>query len=353
MKLYKMIIAATAVMAAAACQKQEQENNNDEPAAQAFGRLSVSLAPTVSVSTKASYTTLEDAEKAIKSAQLVICKQDGSVARYISKTNPGPGPVVFDGMSLPVGTYRVHAILNGKNLENCLSESEILQPVYHLVDNADGFVQYASAGCTVEEDRNTDCQLQAARLVARVHVQSIKNNLPPAYGSMTIKNVFLENAVNDENLGKTAFPYCINPFGRSSEDDEDSIIDGVTNLAEAPAFTFKDISSSVPNKSVYNSAFNLYCYENECEYDPDYAFDASAYQATKLVVAVEIRGRIYYYPLFVSETGAVEANKSYSLAITLNNIGSEDPSVPLILSAASVSVSVAEWADGGSQDVQM
>ena len=337
-----------------ACRKIGQAPEiSDMEYGSARGRLSLTLVPTVNSGTKASYPDLEAGEAKINSAQVLICKTDGSLARYLRMDDVSGNSAVFEGISLPTGQYEVHALLNGKDMSSCRTASEFLQTSYSLDDNAGGFVHYAGKPCTVSAGQESDCRISARRLVARVHLQSVRNNLPPAYGTVTLKNVFLENVVAADSPGQNVAARYVNLYGRTDPGNAATVINGQSHPASAPAFTFKSVSKGIANGASYSDGVNLYCYRNSSTIDPEGIPGGNNGAATKLVLTVNINGRDFFYPVFISENRTIEANKAYTVSVTLNNIGSEDPSVPVTLSAASVTLSVDAWDDGGLQDVEI
>ena len=355
MKTSKIIISAALLLAAVSCQKFEQGCNLPavENEAVEYGQLSVSINPSITVTTKGGYTLLDPSEKVVNSAQLLVFKSDGSLARYQSKNNPGQGTISFDSITLPVGQYRVYALLNAKPASGYTLESQVLLEEYSLQDNNDGLVQWAFETCTVVSGESAECSLEAKRLVARVRLVSVKNNLPAAFGAVTFENIFLENVVGTMSIEPPVNPSFLNKYGRADITNVASMIDGSTYQAEAPLMTFRNCSQQIVNNGTASCDYNLYCFGNTYDVEAPAVSTTFTPCATKLVLSVSILGQRYYYPVFVSTPRTVEENKTYSIAITLNNLGSSDPSVPVTLSTASVTITAADWDDGGSQNLQI
>ena len=110
-----------------------------------------------------------------------------------------------------------------------------------------------------------------------------------------------------------------------------------SDKGEVPALLSKTVNRSISNGAAYTPAVpHLF-----------YGYANAGATKTRLVVEADIAGRTYYYPVTMT---SLERNKAYTVALTIRNLGSDDPDKPVEKGSVSVSISVAGWETGTSYD---
>ena len=113
---------------------------------------------------------------------------------------------------------------------------------------------------------------------------------------------------------------------------------------EHPEMVYAEFEEDIGPAAVYPE-IRLYCYPNSSEKD------SAGTPFTRLVIAGDIDGKRYYYPININkgEFGAVEGaggigrNCRYVFDITIRQTGSADPTVPVSAETADISASVLPW----------
>jgi len=67
------------------------------------------------------------------------------------------------------------------------------------------------------------------------------------------------------------------------------------------------------------------------------------------VVAATIEGKLYYYPVVLNNS-TIERNTTYTVALTITSLGSDDPNKPVDKGSADITVSVDGWKAGATYD---
>jgi len=320
------------------------------------GSLEVRLSTTA---TKASeYDVLTELELTINNYEILVFGADGRVVRHLyTQTGGTVGQEYSESFSLPVGEYTVYALINGGGMA---AEVDDVQSLLALniglaeCNSRSGLIQIGSSTATVALGSSTIVEIQTRRLVARVHLDSVRNNLPESYGDIKVLGFLLANVVGNENLASTAVAsQWLNRYGRSTVSNKHSIIDGQTYKASASAMTWKGLSAVVPRGETSSEvACNLYCYRNTLDNDPQGWSAEFEPCATVAVLMVAIGDGTYYYPVRINSyiEGAIAPNYSYSMALTLNNLGSKDPAEMIYFGEIEASITVDKWGDGGEAE---
>lgn len=274
--------------------------------------------------------------------------------------------------------------------------------LYHDAYDADGnLVQVASGTVTVAEGNTltsaATATLQLKRRVARIRVNSIANRMPSGM-DVELEAVYLSNAVvrdylfSDIDFMSANTWYCLgNLNGKYYWEDSssgnmlnrtigayryDSVHD--CGAVESSDLAFKSLLTVVDGGSAYSTPFNLYCYRNSGTAYKTAAGDSwglltdnvvewyagAAAPATQLVIAAGLGNSLdnpdaprtmVYYPIALKDVfpAGIKPNYTYTLDITLNSLGSSDPSEHIAYGVAGVSATVAAWNDGGVSTVEM
>jgi len=336
----------------AACSRSEAGPETDS------GTLLLEINP-ASIEVKASeYGELTELERTVNDYEVFVFNTDGSLSRHLYRQTGGEvGKTYQESLSLPAGEFRIYALLNGSGMGSKVeSEDELLGLEIGLAESnsRSGLLQLGSTSASVSMGEGTSVEIRALRIVARLHLDSVRNNLPAAYNDVQVTGFMLINVVGNENLGCSAIhSKWLNRYGRSTVGNRNSIIDGENYKASASALTWKTLSEKIPTGEASSAlATNLYCFRNTLTNLPSGWKPEFEDCATVAVLITSINGTTYYYPVRINEyiEGAILPNYSYSMSLTLNNIGSKDPCEMIQLGDLNASISVDSWGDGGNAD---
>lgn len=348
-KTVSFIIAGVAI-ALSACDKRQASL----PEPQTTGTISVSIAPQDGAETKAvaAYTTAQAYETQVNSVQVLVFGADGKINYYKNL-----GTQLSGAVSTTSGAKTVYAVVNGPDLSGISTVSALESTAVDLSANSTtaskGFVMAGKGSCTVSTG-TVKCAVAVSRLAARVALKNIVNKLPESYGALKVERVFLSNVAGNQNLGGTAtVSTWYNKEGRKDENPlvQSHIIDGSAYTASCPDLTFKSVGSTVANggKLEPSTPYLFYGYANSSTAAPN-GFSASfSPQRSVLVVAATIEGKLYYYPV-VLDNSTIERNTTYTVALTITSLGSDDPNKPVDKGSADVTVSVDGWKAGATYD---
>lgn len=216
----------------------------------------------------------------------------------------------------------------------------------------------------------TKATVSVSRFAARVRLLSVRNEIPDAYGDLTVDYVFLENGYGTWTLdgrrnadGLYAVSEPVNWAGRreghSNEvitPDNDILIDSAAD-AMYPAQTFRSISNALIHKGATEDVnVSLYSLPNPAqgiEDQEDGPATASRPAYMRLVVHAVFGngGRGYYYPVTIlggpDFDKAVERNTTYDVSLTIRGAGVDDPNNVIRHGNIEVTFDVEPWGDGG------
>ncbi len=287
-------------------------------------------------------------ETAVNSLQLLIFDKDGLLRHY--------SPVDVSGneykktITMAEGEKHVWAVANAADLSSIKTETELMTTAVNLEDNSveatKGFVMAGSKNVTLNAEP-ADVSVSISRIVGRVALCSITNSLPPAYGAITINRVFLSNVVGNQNLNGDAKPTLwYNKEGRMDEEtlEYEHKIDGDTYKASCESLTYKAVNSSVATKGAYNPENKCVFYgmPNDSSTKAPTGFSYPFFgEQTTLVVETTISSNTYYYPIVMKD--GISRNCSYSVYLTITDLGSDDPNKPVLRGSLNVTIEVAKW----------
>lgn len=300
------------------------------------------------------YTTAQTYESQVNAVQILVFNSNGTLDKYVNAGTSTSGISI----STVTGAKTVWAVVNGPTLSSIGSLSALKATTINLGSNnsitaSTGFVMAGSNSCTVGSS-STSCSITVSRFVSRVALQSVKNSLPSAYGSITVNAAWISNVVGNQNLeGSASASTWYNKFGRADESTQTSshIIDGSTYKASCPDLTFKSIGSSVSVGSTHtpSTPYLFYCMPNSSTTAPTAFSTTFSAQRTVLVVKATISGTVYYYPIPLDDA-APARNTAYTVALTITGLGSTDPNIPVSKGSISASITVAGWSSGATYD---
>lgn len=314
-----------------ACEKNFTEFDNNANAPVGEGILKVSLAYETFPQAKAvtDYTEVLDAEKAEKSVSvLVFDKASGqlNVLKSLSKTSDAFSATV------PAGEKTVYAVVNGPDLSQITTISQLTAMTDDLANTtlaANGLTMIGSADCTVQTGVPATAAITVRRLVARIVIEKITNNLPAAYGKMTVDAVYLGNANSVQTFAGSS-SNIVNPYGYADVNKTQEI--GKNNiLGSCSDYMYRQVSTDVTVGSSYSTPLHMYSQPN------------STSNPTLVCMLLTIGGMQYYYTLPLID--GILANHTYSISFNVVNLGT-DPGKPLEKEQLSAFITVAGWSAG-------
>ena len=329
MKKTTMIIASAMLLLMGACTKDGEcstcpDAEKEQERTEETATLKISMAfPEDGPETRAlaSYTTVQDYEKAVNRIQVLVFDASGRLNAYKNL-----GASTTTSISTTIGTKKVWAVVNGPDVSGISTESGLKAKTVSLASNstsaATGFVMAGYTSCSLTAS-GASASVTVSRLTGRIALQSVTNALPGVYPTLTIKKVYAINVVGTENLSGT---------GTSAP----SLNKGA-DKGEAATLLSKTISRALANGTSYTPTVpHLF-----------YGFANKTATKTRLVVEAEISGKTYYYPVTMT---SLERNKAYTVSVTIKNLGSDNPDTPVDKGTLSVSISVAGWQSGANYE---
>ena len=208
-----------------------------------------------------------------------------------------------------------------------------------------------------------------SRFAARVRLVSVRNEIPDAFGDLTVDYAFLENGYGTWTLdgrrdaaGLYAVSEPVNWAGRreghSNEyltEDNDIVIDRAAR-AMYPAQTFRAIEGKTIHKgATENVGVSLYSLPNpaqdiEDQEDGPATTSMPAYMRLVVHATFGNGGRGYYYPVTIlggaDVNKAVTRNTTYDVSLTIRGAGVDDPNNVIRHGNMDVTFTVEPWGEG-------
>lgn len=249
---YISFLSALAVFVMASCKTLEPADSG-VPAG--YGKIIVNVAVS-DCSTRSAESF--DYEQGINTMQFLVFDSQGRLLCY-SQTPQLEG--------VPAGNCEVWVVANGPDCSDVMDRSSLMNKEILLSDNstdpAKGFVMRGSTSVTVLKDDSVPASIVLERMVSRIYVNNITNDIPDALGDIVIKSVCLANVVGSQNLeGTLTSVLWLNQCGCSSQ-GEGYKIDGVQNLAQVPDMTWCSSGVTILNGQTENLGIPLYGFQNE------------------------------------------------------------------------------------------
>ena len=296
------------------------------------------------INVRASTTEEHSGDKTATDIQILIYDSAGNFIQALDEQGL---------VSLSKGmVYTVVAIINGPN-----NVGEHLSLVSaNRIDLSSH--PYAMTGMTTADLRTAsslEIELNVSSIASRIHLKSIKNNLPPAFGNLVLKKVFLCNVMD----GMTV-------FGNESDTWQNNYGRKALNTLITPNSLEGSVDSTVPTAATTHKAFDDQVIASEATFNANswfYTFPSShresvpsnlasstvwTPQSTWITVCGTIGGTVYYWTSNLGSKlqNGLERNKSYDIAIVLNNLGTGDPATLTTPGHAEFTVAVTPWQAG-------
>lgn len=267
------------------------------------------------------------------------------------------------GLTVKTGAKTVYAVANltGAPLtaaKACLKASELEAVAVDLSDHSTtGFVMVARGTVNVSAASGGSCSLSLERLVAKVSLGTVTNALPAPYGAVKVKQAFLCNVVGNQNLGGTASPskwYNQNGTDAANGKKEATIGQGGHN-AQVPSFTWKSYgngqSVALNGQYDFSSGTVFYGMPNATTAVPSNSAYTQSFTptCTVLMLVVEIKGKLYYYPVALSKQLRKNTDNLVNIKLVgLGNTLEEGPFNKIGRAELSADVRVLDWTSGST-----
>ncbi len=262
----------------------------------------------------------------------------GSDGSWKYRTSETGGTV---SLSLKAGLpYRIAAAANypllgpgALNPSLIRTEADLSGKTALLQDNSPGsFLLYGSQGFTPQETAPGETPallpVTVQRLVSRVDVRKVSVDFSGASEltgkPFTLKHIFLTNVYRTSRFGSDCIPSELsaarsawyNTMGWHRGETADASLDAL--LAD------RDIDRSIPDGGACSDVHTYYCFPNPVPSAQDTrTTDAWSVRCTRVVIAGEIDGTLYYYPIQVPD---MRRNVIYSADnVLIRSRGSLDP----------------------------
>ncbi|MBQ0086934.1 MAG: FimB/Mfa2 family fimbrial subunit [Bacteroidales bacterium] len=356
----------TAALCAAvffSCQKQDIPNP-DKHGDSMDGSVSLSFLTEAALTKAASNTN----DGTLVNVQVLVFNTADELYRHYSLSSAEVEGRSCELKNFKVGTYSMYVVANGPDLSLTVgNRAELLSTAIELGGNNDptvGFVMCGMReGVVVTADTSTPVTVEISRYVSRVTLSSIKNNLPKSFGSMTVNYAFLSNVAGNQTIaGNAATTVWYNRDGRKDEDSRDNghIIGVGAYAASCPENTYADYSQTVSNGNSITSPKYFYAYPNSLNTRGNGFSDPYVPKATSLDLSVTfiVSGtqHTYYYNVPLQGTAAAPGilrNYDYDVKVIISGEGADEPGKWVEKGSISASITIKDWTDGASTNIEI
>ncbi len=318
--------------------------------------LGVTL-PSATVETKAleAYVGVEDYEEKINSIQYLVFDKNSELYLYRKVTSAED----IQFYARQGDSYTVWAVANLDQDLSTVSLTDLQQLRVTMTGNekTDGFVLYGSTSSNFYTGsgsaKEQTLKIYLSRLMSRVALAYVKNDMPAALGDFVLEGVFLADVPGETYFDKTlsvktvysdTFTNWYNWHGRNEYNKTDQIIDGVTYKAQMPDLTYKALSGTIAGGETYEPSTPdlLYTFSNA-------STGLSVYTPHNITVVLmaRINGQLQYYPLDIY---TIDRNTTVTLGVTITGYGSDDPMKTGVTVQATSTVTVSGWSKGNTYE---
>lgn len=305
------------------------------------------------ISTRASATGEYNGDKTASSVQILVFDSEGN---FLKKLTAAGSVKLSKGM-----VYKVAAVVNGPAITDYnLTQTRDVTAIL----STNPYVMYGECNADLTTASSASATVTVKSLASRVHLTSISNRMPAPLGDIVLKRVFLCNVKAAVKLDGTDVAVWYNQYGRASIGmpvTNGSLSQAVSTACEGAAYTLKSFDSgttAVANGGSYSPNAYFYSFPNPLSTAiPADAPTANSWtdQAAWLTIAGTMSGlgnSVYYWTVNLGEKLAsgspagLAANTSYDVAITINNLGSPNPGIPVTEGEATLGITVTPWQAG-------
>ncbi len=358
-KITLLLFASVALLASvASCQKEQIKNNTpSEEQAKESALLSIKICtPATKAQGSEHGNSANDAK--INTLEILIFNngagaENGLLEVYKNLSGSQLTDLSNIEITATTGAKKIFIIGNshiGNTLKSITKYSDFEAIESSLLkENTQDFCMTYSSETTLAPV--TEITAELTRMVARIKLGTLKTNFTgTSFEGKSLEDVkiYLLNAHSNKLLynGEAAGSNSIFNYKRAATSDYES--------AEMEGILYEEINSPLSPSSEITSRF-FYCYENLL------ASETASDRFTRLVIEGKLNGTTYYYPININREGfgyvettshkGVKRNASYSINCTITGIGSNDPDEIIENSTISVDITVTEWEDVDSAEI--
>ena len=288
----------------------------------------------------------------IRDVQLFLFLQDGSL--YLRKTMDG-GDLALSLDRVKAGTYSIVAVANAPEMTDITTKAELeaTQITLDQNDPSRGFLMYGEAvqevGANGGGAAAARAEILVRRHVGRVRLTSVKNNLPSAYGSLTVDYAFLENGMGSWTLGAQGNPSgYVNYAGRkAAAGSSGTASDYIASAGDAACanLTFRAVNQPVAWGESRMFDLPFYSFPNSLTEADDHFDGATTREAcVRIVLRVSYgTSQQWFYPVTIPN---LERNKTYDVSFIISGPGTTDPNSKVSMGSLGIVVQVDPWQPG-------
>ena len=290
---------------------------------------------TVMVDTKA-----QGPSAIVNHVQMMIFDEAGSLEQNVMSSN------LVLNVSVRTGKKRIAIVANAERL-NCTNFNSLLNYRFNLEDNNTvddnefQMVGYAESDIIVSKDP-ISIKVSLERVVSKIHVNTIQNLMPSTIGPIKLTMIYLSNvpAQTPVLMPKEEQWSCdrwMNIAGRVK--DSDRIISDPSEV-QMQTLTCRPIMKDLHSGETISILQNMYTFPNLMGTD---VIAPNKPGKTRLVIETIIQDKKYWYPITIE---VPERNILTTYSIKINNVGSDDPAIPVMSNAITTNWKVAPWDKG-------
>lgn len=326
----------------------------EDPTDEETATLTISLSGVdTDISTRASGTAEYNGDKTASSVQIMLFDSAGN---FLKKLTAAGSVKLSKGM-----VYKVAAVVNGPAITDyTLAQTRDFTAIL----GTNPYVMYGECDADLTTASSASVTASVKSLASRVHLTSISNRMPAPLGDIVLQRVFLCNVKAAVKLDGSDVAVWYNQYGRASIGmpvTNGLLTNAVSTQCEGAAYTLKSYESgttSVTNGGSYSPNAYFYSFPNPLSTAiPADAPTANNWtdQAAWLTIAAKMTGlgnSIYFWTVNLGEKlssgspAGLAPNTSYDVAITINNLGSSNPGIPVTEGEATLGITITPWQAG-------
>lgn len=324
-KIFSYIIL---LLAAISCEKQQGEefDSVNRPDSQPCETITFSIEVP---STKA-YSGIDAQEINVSNPTFLAFNSHGDLLARQTKSSG-----LLCSMVLPYGevTLRFFCNVTPALFNDVCHISQLDELVYNYYDSSfykNGFLPMSgSYSLKVDGDVSKLHTITLERYHSRFCLLDITNrlNLSNQTGlPMTVKAVYLTNVQGSVFIpGDRNTDLWYSKFGRpdDSQTEEDRIDNGGGLVTGSQTFcAFDDVLENGQTLDMSSNPVKFYAFPNHSKHDCSGWMDTFIERQTRMVLAAEIKGVVYYYPVNLVN---LRRNTTYDVSFVITRLGSLDP----------------------------
>lgn len=226
---------------------------------------------------------------------------------------------------------------------NSISSFETIAEMYSDLRLENPDKPLMSGVAYIEAEENGCFEISMTPLVSEIYVRSIRCD----FSGKPYSQAILENAsIYLANINSLARIIPDGDFIPTAPINTDGLPYESCRILANPGMVHASIGQDIGSSTVY-PGIRLYCYPNSSEND------TAGTPFTRLVIAGDIGGNRYYYPINInkgefgqiSAPGGIGRNCRYVFDIIIRKTGSADPTIPVSPETAEIFTGIVPWTE--------